>query len=132
LTGGYNMPEVHGESRRKKTGGLKRPSSKRKKRNIGGTFSATTIGNTATRQRDSRGNTQKISLKRTDTVSVATPDGETKAAEIEAVLENDANPDFVRRDILTKGTVLQTSEGKARVTSRPGQNGTLNAVLIDE
>lgn len=51
--------------------------------------------------------------------------------DISAVLENAANRNFIRRGILTKGAIVNTPIGKARITSRPGQVGTLNAVLIE-
>jgi len=126
------MSEAHGTSRRKKSGGRYRPSHKKKKRNLAGDFAATTIGETKVKNKDSRGATEKQSMRRTDTVNVATTDGEVVEAEIEAVLENPANPDFVRRNVITKGTILETAEGKARVTSRPGQDGTLNAEQIQD
>ena len=50
--------------------------------------------------------------------------------EVKTVAENPANRHFVRRNIITKGTIITTSLGKARVTSRPGQDGTVNAVLV--
>ncbi len=53
-----------------------------------------------------------------------------QVAKIKTVAENAANRHFVRRNIITKGTVIDTELGKARVTSRPGQAGTINAVLI--
>lgn len=49
---------------------------------------------------------------------------------ISTVKENPANRHFVRQNILTKGAVIETELGKARITSRPGQDGTVNAVLI--
>jgi small subunit ribosomal protein S8e len=54
------------------------------------------------------------------------------AAEIENVAENAANPNYARRNIVTRGAVIETSEGRARVTSRPGQDGQVNAVLVEE
>ena len=51
-------------------------------------------------------------------------------AEIKNVTETPANVHFVRRNIMMKGAVIDTSKGKARITSRPGQHGTVNAVLI--
>lgn len=69
-------------------------------------------------------------VKRAEQVNVAV-DGEVKRADIESVEENEANPNFVRRSLLTKGTVVQTSEGKARITSRPGQQGVINAKHIE-
>lgn len=49
---------------------------------------------------------------------------------IKTVVETPANRHYVRRNILTKGAIIDTEKGKARVTSRPGQNGSVNAVLI--
>jgi small subunit ribosomal protein S8e len=50
--------------------------------------------------------------------------------EITSVVENHANIHYVRRNIINKGAVIETKLGKARVTSRPGQSGAINAVLI--
>ncbi|MCX6709925.1 MAG: 30S ribosomal protein S8e, partial [Candidatus Woesearchaeota archaeon] len=36
----------------------------------------------------------------------------------------------VRRNIIVMSTIIDTEIGKARVTSRPGQHGIINAVLI--
>lgn len=53
-----------------------------------------------------------------------------KKVKILSVIENRANPHYVRRNIITKGAIVETELGKVRVTSRPGQNGTVNAVLV--
>lgn len=58
--------------------------------------------------------------------------GKTEKAEILRVVRNPANVDYDRRGVITKGTIVETSLGLARVTSRPGQNGVINAVLISE
>lgn len=118
-------------SLRKKTGGRRRPIRKSRKSDKGGPFTATQIGEHDVRARDARGNGHKLGVRAEDTVSLSV-DGETEEAEIERIVENPANPDFVRRDILTKGAVVETEKGKARITSRPGQDGTINAVLLDE
>ncbi len=69
---------------------------------------------------------------RTRTVSVTDPKThETKKVAIETVRENPSNPNYVRRNIITKGSIIKTEIGDARVTSRPGQDGTVNAVLIE-
>ena len=49
---------------------------------------------------------------------------------IKTVVECPANRHFVRRNIIVKGTVITTEAGNAKVTSRPGQDGTVNAILI--
>jgi small subunit ribosomal protein S8e len=43
---------------------------------------------------------------------------------------NTANTFFVRRNITTKGAVIETDLGDAVVTSRPGSDGIVNAKLI--
>jgi small subunit ribosomal protein S8e len=43
---------------------------------------------------------------------------------------NEASKDLNRRHILTKGAIIETELGTAKITSRPGQHGVLNAVLI--
>lgn len=53
-----------------------------------------------------------------------------KRARILTVKGNPANPHFVTRNIITKGATIETELGTARVTSRPGQHGVINAVLV--
>jgi small subunit ribosomal protein S8e len=38
--------------------------------------------------------------------------------------------DYDRRGVITKGAEIETKIGLARVTSRPGGDGVINAVLI--
>ena len=47
--------------------------------------------------------------------------GETKRAKIETVVENRADPNYMRRNILTRGAIIKTELGKARVVSCPGR-----------
>ena len=51
-------------------------------------------------------------------------------AKIIHILESPANRHYTRRSIITKGTVVDTDKGKAKITSRPGQDGSVNAVKI--
>ncbi len=51
-------------------------------------------------------------------------------AKIKTVSNNPANRYFTRANIITKGAILDTELGKAKVTNRPGQEGTINAVLL--
>jgi len=46
------------------------------------------------------------------------------------VLENATYNDYQRRGVVSKGAILETEEGKCRVVSRPGQHGTVNAILV--
>lgn len=120
-----------GRSKRTKTGARIRPHSKKKKHQLGRSPTETTVGEPRFRTVDSRGDALKVRALSTNVANVNTGD-ETVHAEISDVVENDANPNYVRRNIVTKGAVIETDAGRARVTSRPGQNGQVNAVLVDE
>jgi small subunit ribosomal protein S8e len=117
-------------SQTKKTGGKTRSYRKSRKHDIGSKFSEPEVGEQKVIVKETRGGNQKSVAKRSETVNLAV-DGEVKNAEIESVEENPANPNFVRRSMLTKGTIIETSEGTAEITSRPGQEGSVNAKLIE-
>lgn len=119
-----------GRSPRKRTGGRLRPNHKKKKHELGDEPTETQVGDQKLKVVDKRGNTRKVRAMTADTANVS-DDGEVVAAEIENVAENAANPNYARRNIITKGAVIETSEGRARVTSRPGQDGQVNAVLVE-
>jgi small subunit ribosomal protein S8e len=122
--------KFQGRSPRKRTGGRRRNFRKKKKHELGGQPTETRLAETKLKTVEARGNTEKVRAITADTASVAT-DSEVVAAEIEDVVENASNPNYVRRNIITKGAVVETSEGRARVTSRPGQDGQINAVLVE-
>ncbi|MDY6766456.1 MAG: 30S ribosomal protein S8e [Candidatus Nanohaloarchaea archaeon] len=125
------MSKRHTRSQRKPTGGRTRRFRKPKKYEQGGEFTATTIGEHTVEQEDASGGTTKTRVKRTRTVNLAV-DGEVEPVEITDVLENPASPDYVRRGLLTKGAIVETEEGQARVTSRPGQDGSVDAVPVED
>jgi small subunit ribosomal protein S8e len=119
-----------GRSPRKRTGGRRRSNHKKKKHELGRQSTETQVGDRKLKIVDARGNTEKVRAVTTNVASVA--DGaETVEATIEQVSENPSNPNYARRNIITKGAVIETDEGQARVTSRPGQDGQVNAVLLD-
>lgn len=121
----------HGRSPRKRTGGRRRTVRKKLKSELGSSPTETRVGDRKLKIVDARGGTEKVRAIQTDVASVATDEGVVSAT-IENVAENSSNPNYVRRNIVTKGAVIETSEGRARVTSRPGQDGQVNAVLLDE
>ena len=120
-----------GRSKRKRTGGRHKRSSNKKRYQLGREPTETTVGEPRFRVIDSRGTDEKVRALSANVAQVST-DGETVEADIEGVTENPSNVNYVRRNIITKGAVIATSEGEARVTSRPGQTGQVNAVLVDE
>jgi small subunit ribosomal protein S8e len=117
-----------GRARKKRTGGRRRRTRGKRKHQLGHEPTETRVGDPVLKTVAARGNTEKVRAIATDHASVAVDD-ETRAADIEGVAENPANPNYVRRNIITKGALIETSEGTARVTSRPGQDGQVNAVL---
>ena len=56
--------------------------------------------------------------------------GKTTKTQILNVIENAANPHLVRRNIITKGAIVETKLGKVKVTSRPGQEGMISGMLV--
>jgi small subunit ribosomal protein S8e len=120
-----------GRSTRKRTGGRLRPKRKKKKHELGQESTETQVGEQKLKFVETRGGTEKVRAITTDTASVAVDD-EVVAAEIENVAENESNPNYARRNIITKGAILETNEGRVRVTSRPGQDGQVNGVLVDD
>ena len=77
-----------------------------------------------------RGGTEKTSLIAAASVNLSVK-GKTKRVVIKAVDENPANRDFKRMGILSKGAIIETEEGKAKISSRPSQDGVINAVLLE-
>jgi len=117
--------------KRKPTGGKKRAYRKRRRFERGSFPTETVVDEQRVKLDRRRGGTLKIRLISTKWVNVSDPEtGETKKVEITRVIRNPANVDYDRRNVITKGTILETPIGRVRVTSRPGQSGVLNAVLI--
>lgn len=122
-----------GKSGRKPSGGILRRHCKKRKFEIGRERIETTIGKEKHKKIRIRGGNQKIRAVVAEYVNVV--DKKTNKiirTKFSSVLENPANPHYVRRNIITKGAIVKTEIGKARITSRPGQDGTLNAILIEE
>jgi small subunit ribosomal protein S8e len=118
-------------SKRKATGGLYKRHGKKERKDAGRDFLPTHIGKKKVIALRTRGGGKKMLLTKADIANVSVK-GKYQKAKIMSVLQNPADPHFVRRNIITKGAVIQTDLGKARVTSRPGQHGTINAVLVEE
>jgi small subunit ribosomal protein S8e len=123
--------QYQGPSMRKRTGGRRRPNSDKRKHQLGSEPTETQVGDATFKTVDTRGGASKVRAITADTASVATG-SEVVATEIENVAENPSNPNYARRNIITKGAIIETGEGRARVTSRPGQDGQVNAVLVEE
>ena len=113
----------------KLTGGRRHPLRSRRKYEMDRYPNEPLLGEQITVTRKVRGKNNKTGIKTIDSVNLAI-DSKVKRVKIIRVLENGTNNDYQRRGIITKGAILETEEGKCRVVSRPGQNGTINAILV--
>ncbi|MEA2034829.1 MAG: 30S ribosomal protein S8e [Euryarchaeota archaeon] len=121
-----------GRSVRKETGGRVSLSRGKRKSEIGRAPADTHVGDDRRKLIRTRGGNLKIRALRAQYASVSNPKtGETKKMLIENVEKNTANPNYVRRNLLTKGAIIKTEMGLARIGSRPGQDGIINAVLVE-
>ena len=111
------------------TGGRRHPLRSRRKYEMDRFPNEAIIGEQITITRKVRGKNVKTAIKTIDSVNLAI-DSKIKRVKIIKVLENATNNDYQRRGIISKGAILETEEGKCRVVSRPGQHGTVNAILV--
>jgi len=114
----------------KLTGGRRHPLRTRRKYEIDRYPNEALRGKQVTVTRKVRGKNQKTALKTIDFVNLAIPNSKVKKTKIVRVLENSTNNDYQRRGVITKGAILETEDGKCRVVSKPGQHGTVNAILV--
>ncbi len=128
------MSVWHGDlHKRKPSGGRKRAYRGKRKFERGSFPAETMLGERKRKIARGRGGNVKIKILSDNYACVTDPKtGKTEKVEISRVIRNPANVDYDRRGVITKGAIIETSLGLARVTSRPGQNGVINAVLIGE
>ena len=118
-------------SKRKKTGGRYVDYRKKRLHELGRDPSFTKLGKKRIQVIRVMGSNRKLRLLGADTANLYDSKTKTfKQVKIKTITDNPANRHFIRRNIMTKGSVIDTEAGKARITSRPGQDGVVNAVLI--
>ncbi len=121
-----------GLSVRKVTGGRIRPAQGKRRTEIGLAPTDTHLGEDKRKIERTTGANEKVRAMRAQYANVTNAaNGDTKKAKITNVEENSANPNYVRRNLLTKGAIITTEIGRARIVSRPGQDGVINAVLLE-
>lgn len=122
-----------GRSKRKPSGGRYKGDEPKRIGRLGNTPAYTEIGDEQLKSRRVRGGNEETFFLKANTVNLHIPEDEEHVeAELHDVVDSPANQNYVRRNIVTKGCVVETSEGRARITSRPGQDSVLNAVKVDE
>lgn len=122
---------TQGRSKRRISGSRRRTYRKKKLYEKGSPPTLTLLGSRNVKKIRMKGGNMKIRVLLSDLVNLYNPN--TKQfikAKIKTISDNPANRNYVRRNIMTKGTIVETDQGKARITNRPGQEGAINAVLI--
>lgn len=117
------------------TGGKRRAMRDKMLAHYGGFFSRTHFKKEAQEERRETRRTKGGGSKQVGKIilfaSVSSKAG-VKKAKILNVVSSPDNPHHARENLMTKGALIETELGKARVTSRPGQHGVVNAVLVEE
>lgn len=122
---------VENLAKRKPTGGRRIPYRGRRAYEADNYPIETVLGNDEVIKKRARGGNVKLSVKRTSYANVLDPStGKVKKVKILKVIKNPANRDYERRGVITKGAIAETELGTARIRSRPGQDGVVNAILI--
>ncbi|MDO5853843.1 MAG: 30S ribosomal protein S8e [Thermoplasmata archaeon] len=121
-----------GESNRKPTGGRLVASHGKRKFEIGREKQFTKIGQQTLKQYRGAGGSVKIGMLSAQYANVVDKKTNTvKKVKILTVKSNPSDPNYVQRNIMNKGATITTEIGDAVITSRPGQDGAINAVLIN-
>ncbi len=117
--------------KRKASGGKKRIYRTKKKYEAAGYPAETVVGKPKRKITRGLGGNTRVKALTEKFVSVTDQrTGQTQKVEIVSVIRNVANVDYNRRGVITKGAEIDTVLGHAKVTSRPGADGVISAVLI--
>jgi len=120
-----------GRPKRKPSGGRIRAARKKRKFEIGREKQFTHLGPRKVKIYRTKGANSKARLLTIDHANVVDPKTKSiKKVKILTVKSNPANPNYVQRNIITKGATVMTELGEAVITSRCGQDGVVNAILI--
>lgn len=125
------MAEWHLRSGRKPTGGFLNKLRKKRRSDRGSKFLETKIGEKRLKLKRTKGGGAKARLLADNSVNVSDNKGRIVKMKILSVADNPSNPNYVRRNVLTKGAVVKTDLGTVKITSRPSQDGVINGVLVE-
>lgn len=125
------MARVQTRSKRKASGGRYHQARTKRKYELARKPTLTLLKEKKVKIIGTAGGNKKKVLLSAKEINVTNKKGKTQKTEILNVTENSANPNLVRRNILTKGAIVDTKLGKAKITSRPGQEEMVNGVLVE-
>ena len=126
------MAQWHGISRRKPSGGRKVQARGKRSTEISSEKQMALIGESKTKIYRRTGGNTLVRVLAADKVSINNPKtGKTTLGTIENVVENESDPNYVRRNVLVRGAIIETDKGRVRITSRPGKDGVINGILVE-
>jgi small subunit ribosomal protein S8e len=126
------MAQWHGISRRKPSGGRKVQARGKRSTEISSEKQMALIGESKTKIYRRTGGNTLVRVLAADKVSINNPKtGKTTLGTIENVVENESDPNYVRRNVWVKGAIIETDKGRVRITSRPGKDGVINGILFE-
>ena len=127
------MARSQARSKRKYTGKKYKYFHKKRKRELNRPSIETHIGQEKKKKQRTLGGNSKLKLFSSTFINVTDlTTNKTSKVKILKFESNAASKDLNRRHILTKGAIVETELGMAKISSRPGQHGILNGILISE
>jgi len=125
------MARSQARSKRKYTGKKYKHFHKKRKRELERPPIETKIGQEKKKHQRTMGGNSKLKMFSSTFINVTDLNtNKTSKVKILKFESNLASKDLNRRHILTKGTIIETELGKVKISSRPGQHGVLNGILI--
>ncbi len=126
------MPQnIENLRKRKLTGGVKVPNRGRRNYEHHGYPVETRVGADERVVFRTKGGGRKVKCLSVAWANLLDPTSKgVKKVKVLRLISNPASRDLTRRGIVTKGALIETELGEAKVTSRPGQDGVVNAVLM--
>jgi small subunit ribosomal protein S8e len=129
----FKLARSQARSKRKFTGKKYKHFHKKRKRELERPPIQTQIGQEKKKKQRTLGGNYKLKLFSSNFINLTDPaTNKTTKTKILKFESNPSSKDLNRRHILTKGAVVETELGKATISSRPGQHGILNGILISE
>ncbi|MHA1610543.1 MAG: 30S ribosomal protein S8e [Promethearchaeota archaeon] len=127
------MVQYQERSRRNSTGAKIKKAHKKRKNRMGRNPIETKIGSERKKIVRTRGANIKIKAYASDMINVTNrSENTTSRVAIKGLEKNTSSVDYQRRSILTKGAIVETELGLVRISSRPGQSGQINGILVEE
>ena len=126
------MAQWHGISKKKASGGRRVQARGKRSTEISTEKQFALVGEARRKIYRKAGGNTMVRVMAENRVAIADPaKGTTKMGTIMSVVENESDPNYVRRNILVKGAIIETDKGRVRITSRPGKDGVINGVLVE-